>query len=258
MKKFLSILILLLLFFTACTKKEEKTQIDKIIERDILIVGINPNVKPFGFKNKLTDEIEGFDADIAKYIAKDILGSERKIQFIPVTPSTRIEAITSGAVDMVIATMSITPQRQFLIDFTNPYYIAGQTAIVKEDSNIHNFADLKNKTTIVVLGTTSEQNIRRIIPTAKLNGYKNYQEAFEAFKEGQADAISTDNTILSGFLIDNKGYRMLKNKISQEPYAIGIKRNEKDESLKKNLNIIINRLQKDGTIKTLKEKWQIK
>ena len=58
--------------------------------------------------------------------------------------------------------------------------------------------------------------------------------------------------------MDNKGYRILKNKISQEPYAIGIKRNEEDESLKKNLNIIITRMQKDGTIRALKKKWQLK
>ncbi len=259
MKKLILALLLFIIFFlTGCSKKETISQVDKIIQRDNLIVGVKTDSKPFGYINKTTGEIEGFDIDIAKYIAKDILGSERKVKFVPVTPATRIEAITSGQVDMVIATMSITPQRQFLIDFTTPYYIAGQTAIVKEDSDIHTFSDLKRKTTIVVLGTTTEQNIRRIIPTARLNGYKNYEEAFKAFKEGQADALSSDNTILSGFLMDNKGYRILKNKISQEPYAIGIKRNEEDESLKKNLNIIITRMQKDGTIRALKKKWQLK
>lgn len=260
MKKILlSFLILTLLIFTGCTKKEKEiSQIEKIVERDILIVGVSTESKPFGFINPKTGKVDGFDIDIAKEVAKDILGSERKIEFVPVSPATRIEAITSGKVDMVIATMTITPQRQYFIDFSDPYYIAGQTALVKEDSDIYNFSDLKKKTTIVVLGTTAESNIRRIIPTAKITGYKSYQEAFNAFKDGHADAISSDNTILSGFLIDNEGYRILKNKISQEPYAIGIKQTENDESLKRNLNITIARLHRDKTIKDLKNKWQVK
>lgn len=258
MKKLISLIILSLLIFTSCGKKEEiENSYDKIIKRDILIVGVKEDSKPFGYISEASGEYEGFDIDIARYIAQDMLGSERKIKFVSVTPNTRIEAVTSGEVDMVIATMSITPQREYLIDFTQPYYIAGQTAMVKEDSDIHTFADLKNKTTIVTLGSTSEKNIRGIIPTARIIGYKNYQDAFNAFEQGVGDAISTDNTILSGFLMDHCCYRILKNKISQEPYAIGIK-SEDNKKLKKNLDVIINRMQKDGTIKSLKEKWQLK
>lgn len=258
MKKLICLIISSLILCCGCVKKEEKTQLDKIIERDKLIVGVSTDSKPFGFINKKTGNIEGFDIDVAKYITKDLLGSERKIELVPITPASRIEAITSGLVDIVVATMTITPQREYFVDFSVPYYIAGQTAIVKKDSNIYHISDLKDKTTIIVLGTTAESNIRRIIPVAKLNGYKSYKEAFEAFQAGKGDAMSTDNTILSGFLMDYKGYRILKNKISQEPYAIGIKQNEDDDSLKKNLDISIIRMQKNGTINNLKKKWQIK
>lgn len=256
-KILLSLLIFSCLFLTACIKKEEKTQLAQIIEKDHIVVGVSENSKPFGYIDETTGDYEGFDIDIAKEIAKDILGSERKIKFIPVTPSSRIEAITSNEVDMVIATMTITPQRQYLIDFSDHYYVAGQTAVVREDSNIHHFADLKKKNTIIVLGTTSEQNIRRINPLARLSGYKDYTEAFQAFKEGHAEAISTDNTLLTGFVMDNKGYRLLRNKISQEPYGVGIRKNEKDSSLKRSINITIKRIHKDGTLKELKNKWSV-
>ena len=257
MKKILCILILCLLIFTSCTKKPEKSAIEKITERGELIVGIKNDSKPFSFKSKSTGTLEGFDIDVARYIAKDILGSERKIKFVDITPNNRIEAITSGQVDMVIATMTVTPQRQYLIDFSIPYYIAGQTAVVKEDSDIHTFSDLKTKTTIVVLGTTAEQNIRRIIPTARIVGYKDYKSAFNALVEGKGDAMSTDDTIISGFLMEHKGYRVLKNKISQEPYAVGIKQYD-DKKLKTTLDIIITRMKKDGTLRSLNQKWHLK
>lgn len=257
-KLILSVLLLTIIILTGCTQeKEVKSQVEQIIDRDYLIVAVKTDSKPFGYIDEKTGQNEGFDIDIAKAIAKDILGSERKIKYVPVTTAEKIEAITSGKVDIVVATFTMTPQRQFLIDFSTPYYIAGQSAIVREKSNIYNFSDLKNKRTIVVLGSTAEQNIRRILPMARLIGFKNYKEAFDAFKEGQADAISTDNTILSGFLMDNKGYRMIKNRITQEPYAVGFKINENDDSLKKSVNITINRIRKDGTLIQLKKKWNV-
>lgn len=259
MKKILLLILFLSVFLiTGCSgKKEMKTQIEEIIDRDYIIAAVKTDSKPFGYIDKETGKNEGFDIDIARQIAKDILGSDRKIKFIPVTTAEKIEMVTSGKADIVVATFTMTPQRQYLVDFSIPYYIAGQSVVVKEDSNIYNFSDLKNKKTIVVLGSTAEQNIRRILPMARLTGFKNYEEAFKAFKEGKADAISTDNTILSGFLMDNKGYRMIKNRITQEPYAVGIKLNENDDSLKKSINITINRIQRDGTLLKMKKKWNV-
>ena len=258
MKKLLSLLILSLIFLTSCSKKEQETTYDKIVKRDLLIVGVKEDSKPFGYISQVTNEHEGFDIDIARYVAQDILGSERKIKFVRVTPDTRIEAITSGEVDMIIATMSVTPQRQYFVDFSTPYYVAGQTVMVKEDSDIHTFSDLKDKTTIVLLGSTSEKNLRGIIPTARIIGYKNYENAFKAYEDGIGDAISTDNTILAGYMLDHHGNRLLKNKISKEAYAIGIKQTDEDDKLRKSLNIIINRMHKDGTLKELKKKWHLK
>ncbi len=261
MKKIFAILILSFLIFTSCIKKETKeSSYDKIINRDILIAGVKTDSKPFGYISNITGEPEGFDVDIAKIIAQDILGSERKIKFVSVDPNTKIEALTSGEVDIVVATMSVTPQRELFVDFSVPYYFAGQTALVPEDSSIYTFADLKDKTTIVVLGTTAEKNIRRIIPTAKIIGYQSYKEAFEAFLNGDGDAISSDNTILAGFLIDHPGYRLLKNKITKEPYAVAFAKPqfEGDDKLKNSINVVINRLHKDGTLNKLKQKWKLK
>lgn len=262
MKKVLSLLLIIFscLILTGCgfNSKKEETAYEKIVNRDLLIVGVKTDSKPFGFISKNTNEIVGYDIDIAKNIAADILGSERKIKLVSVNPNTRIEAITSGQVDIVCATMSVNKQREYLVDFSKPYYATGQTALIKEDSDIYTFTDLKKKRTIVVMGTTSEKNIRRIIPTAHLIGYKNYAEAFEAFLNGYGDAIISDDTILSGFLIDHAGYRLLKNRITKEYYAVAMKKYDEDDSLKKSVDSVIIRLSKDGTLKELKKKWKLR
>lgn len=257
MKKVFCLLILSLILLTGCGKKEEKNALDQIIEKDVLVVGVNLDSKPFGFISKTTGDFEGVDIDVARYIAKDILGSERKIKFVGLDTSSRIEAITSGRVDMAIATMTVTPQRQYLVDFSIPYYVAGQTVLVKQDSDIYSFADLKRKTIIIPLGSTAEKNIRRILPTARMIGYKTNKEAVQAFIDGQGDALSDDDVLLSGIIMDYPDYRMLKTKISHEPYAVGIKKYD-DEKLKKALDVIILRMKKDGTLKQLKEKWHLK
>ncbi len=257
MKKLLCFLLLSLLIFTGCSKKDkELNTFDEIIDRGYVIVGVKTDSFPFGFIDEETGNNDGFDIDVAKYIAKDLLGSDRKIQYVSVTPDTRIEAVTSGKVDMVIATMSITPQREYLIDFSKPYFAAGQTAVVNNDSEIHTFSDLKNKTIIIVLGSNSEKNIRNIIPTARIIGYKNYYDAYNALINGKGDALSTDDTILAGLIAGNDSYRLLKNRISKELYAIGIKQTD-DKKLKNNLDILITRMQNDGTIKELKQKWNL-
>ena len=260
MKKLLSLILLSFIFLTGCSfNKKELSDYEKIIERDILIVGVRDDAKPFGYLNPRTNEYEGFDIDIAKNIALDLLGNKRKIKFVAIDSSNRIEKLMAEEIDIIVATMSNTPQRSFLIDFSKPYHIAGQTALVKKDSDIHTFSDLKKKTTIVVLGSTTESNIRRIIPTIRIVGYRNYQKAFDAFEEGKGDAISADDGILIGLTMGrkNKDYRLLKNRISKELYSVGIRKSENNNKLKNNINMTIIRMTKDGTLRELKEKWNL-
>ena len=258
MKKLLALLLISMVFIsTGCQKKVEKSVVEKIQEKGILTVGVKTDSKPFGFLDENGNHV-GFDIDIAKAISQDILGNERRIKYVSVSPNSRIEDITSGKVDIIVATMTVIPQREYLIQFSKPYYVAGQTALVRDDSDIYTFADLRKKTTIVVLGTTAEQNIRRIIPTAKIVGYKTYEDAFNAFLNEEGDAISTDDTILLGFLQDYPDdYRILKNRISKELYAVGMKQQENDDSLMQSVDGVITRMTKNGSLRELKTKWQL-
>lgn len=242
-------------FFAGCTKKEDKTDtLDKILNRDKLIVGVKYDTKPFGYLNE-KQELVGFDVDLAKNIAKTILGSEDKVEFKQVTPSNRILALNSGEVDMIIATMTITPQREQIIDFSLPYYIAGQAVLVPKDSKITSMTDLNGKKVIIIFGSTAENNLRLVAPDAKIIGFKTYTSGYNALKQGHADAMTSDDTILMGFTSENNSFKILPKRYTKEPYAIGFKKGESSLRLKKQVDFIIKTMRLSGELEKLKNKW---
>lgn len=259
-KKFFFILFISVFLLSGCANNKEDKNIDvyhSIIERDKLIVGVQFEAKPFGYLDK-NNELKGVDIDIAKELARRILGSSDKLELKKVTPANRIQAVTSGEVDIVVATMSITPQRKLIVNFSNPYYIAGQAILVPNDSKIRTINDLRNRPIGVVLGTTGEKNLRYFAPQAILRGYKNYTNAFTALKNKQVDAMSTDDAILLGFIMDDKNFKILPKRLTKEPYGIAMKNTEDAKSLELNINRFLNDMRDDGFMYNLYKKWNIR
>lgn len=244
-----------ILLFTGCTQNNKNNDaLDKILQRGKIIVGVKFDTKPFGYINE-NKQLTGFDIDLAKEISKSIFGEENKVEFKQVTPSNRILALDSGKIDMVIATMSITPQREQIVDFSIPYYMAGQAILVPKFSKITSLSDLNNKKAIVVFGSTAEKNLRLIAPEANIIGFKTYTSAYKALKEGKADAITSDDTILMGFAMNDSSVKLLPQRFTKEPYAIGFKKSETTDRLKKKINFILNEMYSSGELTRLKEKW---
>lgn len=263
MKKFLSIIcvVVLCLFLSACKSekqmkltKKPKNLMEKVLREDRLVIGVKFDARPFGFLDK-NGELKGFDIDLAKKITKNILGDENKVEFVQVTPSNRILTLTSGKVDMVIATMSITPQRAHVVDFSTPYFVAGQALMTPRNSSISGLTDLKDKKIIVVLGSTGEKSIKYFAPNAIVQGFKTNTEAYNALKSGLGDAMTTDDTILAGFLAQDSSMKILPKRYTQEPYAIAFRQDEDSRSLKDNVNHVLEHLRMSGELTRLKNKW---
>ena len=123
--------------------------LETIIKRDKIVVGIKTDTYPFGYIDD-KGHFAGYDASLARLIARGILGSDKKVKFVPVTSSDRVMKLYTGDVDMLIATMSITSKRQEIIDFSNPYHMAGQAVLVKKGSPVKSIRDLSGKTAIIV------------------------------------------------------------------------------------------------------------
>ncbi len=256
MKK-LSFLFLLICFFLAgCTQEQRPSDLlDEIKLKDRINVGIKTDSKPFGFIRN--DEITGFDADIAYEISKRIFNSDFKghVKFVPLTPSERISALNTGKVDIVVATMSINERRKDIIDFSKPYYVAGQAIMVPRYSRISSISQLNDRPTAIVLGTTGEKTLRLLAPNANAVGVPTYKEAFQLLKDNKVVAILADDSLLYGFLTETRGYKILPSRYTEEYYAVGIKKGEDTKNLRKMVNVTIRSLEQSGKLAKIKNRW---
>lgn len=258
MKKIVLALLFLCLICCSCGKKSAiNDDLTTITQRDRLIVGIRNDAPPFGFKDKNGFTV-GYDADLARLIAKGILGDEKKVEFVPVTASNRIMKLNSGEVDCLIATMSITIQRQQFLNFSTPYYMAGQAILVRSSSKATSLRDFTGKKLIIVFGSTSEKNLRSNVPEVTVIGYKTYNDAYNALKNGKADGIVADDTVLLGFSTNDKSVKLLPKRYSKEPYAVVFRKDDASINFTNKVNYIVENLQSTGRLNRLQEKWKIK
>ena len=225
-----------------------------ILNRGYVIAGVKTDTKPFGYINE-NGEIVGLDIDLAKIIAESIFRDSSKVKLVSVTPSNRLIKLTTGEVDFVVATLTVTPSRMDLVDFTHSYFIAGQTVMVPTKSKVTTLTDLANQNIGVIFGTTAEKNLRILLPTAKVFGYKNYQDAYEALKEGTIQAITADDTILRNYTLNDKTVKILNKRYSKEPYAIAVRKGKENKALLEKINFTLKSIITINKINRLYSKW---
>ncbi|WP_419880699.1 transporter substrate-binding domain-containing protein [Peribacillus sp. B-H-3] len=231
-----------------------KDVLAQIKDRGKIIVGVKNDTRLFGLKNPSTGKVEGFDIDIAKALAKEILGDENKVQFKEVTSKTRMPLLQNGDIDAIIATMTITDERKKEVDFTDVYFDAGQSLLVKKGSKITGIQDLKKGTKVLaVKGSTSAINIREKAPDTTVLEFENYSEAFAALKSKQGDALTTDDAILYGMVDEDPSYELVGGTFTKEPYGIAVKKGNK--KLVDELNKALKKLKDSGKYQEIHDKW---
>ncbi|MFC5588628.1 transporter substrate-binding domain-containing protein [Sporosarcina soli] len=273
-KKFLLLMVVALmsiLLLAACNSGEDNTSgsdgeaegesenvnanvLEEIKNRDKIIFGVKNDTKLFGLKNPSTGEVEGFDIDIAKQLAKEILGDETKVEFKEVTSKTRIPLLNKGEIDAIIATMTVTEERSKEVDFTDIYFEAGQSLLVKKGSPVQSIDDLTKDTTVLaVKGSTSTDNIRAAAPDAPVLEFENYAEAFTALQAGKGEALTTDDSILAGMASEDDSFELVGEKFTEEPYGIAVKKGEKE--FLDELNAALESLRESGEFDKIYDSW---
>jgi putative glutamine transport system substrate-binding protein len=219
--------------------------LDGIKARGTLKIGVKYDSPPFGVLDPVTNTVKGFDIDIAHALAKAILGDPNKIQFVQVTSANRIPLVQNGDIDMFIATATITPARLQQIDFSNVYYVAGESLLVKKSSPIKSYKDLGGHSVCTTAGSTEDTTIRKIAPAATVQTFDSYADCFQALKNGRIDAMTTDNTILVGYMAqDPADLQLVGGLLSFEPYGIGMAKG--NATLEKAVNGALAGLFKNG------------
>jgi glutamate transport system substrate-binding protein len=222
----------------------------KLQDRGEITIGVKYDVPPFGFKNPQSGEIEGFDVDMGKIIA-DELGVEPK--FVEAISDNRIPFLQQGEVDLILSTMTINQERDMEIEFSEPYYIARGRILVPGDSDIKGIEDLAGKRVCTALGSTYEETLREEAPDADLRLVDTYSECLELLQNGAIDAISTDDVILTGMIIQDDTLKMVGDELTTEPYGAGIK--EGDKEFQKFVSDTLEAAQADGRWDETYQKW---
>ncbi|MHC5267803.1 transporter substrate-binding domain-containing protein [Enterococcus sp. LJL98] len=248
--------VIFLFAFAACGKRSlaEQDILTRISETPRIFWGVKNDTRLFGLMNIETREVEGFDIDIAKALTNELLGPEGEAVFVEVTSKTRIPLIKNGNIDTIIATMTISEERLKQVDFSDVYFDAGQSLLVKKGSPITGVESLDEQTTVLaVKGSTSAINIRQHAPKAKILELENYAEAFTALQSGQGDAMTTDSAILLGMATENPEYTLAGDIFTDEPYGIAI--NKGQEPFLKAVNEALATIKSNGTYQEIYEKW---
>jgi polar amino acid transport system substrate-binding protein len=212
-----------LTLFIALTVASRCTQISaaelaEIQRRGKIIVAVKDNTPPLGYLNE-QGKLTGLEIDLARRLAKDILGDENAVVLQPVTNQNRLKLVLNNQVDLAIARVSDTALRRRIVDLSSYYYLDG-TGIITQDVTVAN-ADRLSKSKIAVLyGSATIAIMRDRLPNAQLIGVNSYQEALNLLESKQVLAFAGDITVLTGWIQEYPQYKLLPEKLSGEPLCI--------------------------------------
>jgi polar amino acid transport system substrate-binding protein len=226
----------------------------KIKKRGRLVAGVSADSYLLGARNPLDGQIEGFDIDFVKAMAKAILGDENRYQLVVITAAQRIPALQSGQVDLVARNMTMTCDRWEQIAFSSEYYRAGQKIMVRLGSKATSLADLAGRRVCAPNGTSSMDNLVRLQPKAVAVGSDSHTGCLVLFQQGQVDAITGDDTVLAGLAAQDP-YAVVPDQkaFTAEPYGLGM--NAKNVDLVRFVNARLAQMRADGEWKTIYDRW---
>lgn len=220
--------------------------------KGVLVVGCKDSLPPFGYIDESTRRIVGYDIDFANAIARKM---GVRVELKPVTSASRMPQLQEGNIDMIAATMTKDPERAKVIDFSYAYFLTGQKFITKKGS-VRSLKDLAGKRIGTAKGSTSEQNVKKAIPSATILSFDDYPQALLALEQGKVAAVTTDEAILAGILAKapNKSKFEIPNlQISNEPYGLGMRKG--DTKFVNFVNKTLLEMEKSGEAAKIFEKW---
>jgi polar amino acid transport system substrate-binding protein len=221
-----------------------------IVDRGSVIVSTDANYPPQSVMNKDTNELEGFDIDVAKAMGEQ-LGLE--VEFKTVQWETVIPGLQTGKWDVSIGSMTITEEREKTVDFTEPYYYtSGQVFVKKGGPQITSVADLDGKT-VGVGAATTYYDFLKSESKADVKTYPTDADAFPDLRNGNLDFVMTAGPTGQQAILDGQPFDFSGAPLYYEDLAFAINQGEGDWL--QLLNDAVLKMHEDGTLSELSKKW---
>ncbi|MFT3952888.1 MAG: ABC transporter substrate-binding protein [Piscinibacter sp.] len=228
-------------------------QLADIRARGKLVCGTLGTAEPFSFQHPQTRQIVGYDVDICQKIAES-LGVTLELK--PIAVEARIPELVQGRVDILAANLGYTPERAQQIDFSFSYFVSQQKIMVTRESGITTLEQLAGRKVTALKGSSSEQGVRRLIPTAETVTFQDTSAAFLALVQDKVDAFCASELILVKLRQQAERTNpmvVIERSLFVEPWGLGLRRGE--TAFRDHVNGVLTQLQASGEIDRTFNKW---
>ncbi len=265
MKRFTSVVAALIagIAFTGASVAQDGGTLKKIRDTGVVKIGNRDASIPFSYLDDKQQPV-GYGVDICLKVVDAIKANLKmpnlKVEFVPVTSQTRIPVLTGGNIDLECGSTTNSIERQKQVAFAPTYFVTGTKIIVKKDSGIKSYDDLKGKTVVFTQGTTNERAMKAYNDEKKLSinfiPAKDHAESFLSVETGRAVAFPMDDIILYGLKANARNpddFLVIGEFLSDDPYGIMMRRD--DAEFKKLVDGVVAGLYKSGEINKIYTKW---
>ena len=232
-----------------------KPNVERIRQRGRIIVGIDQSLYLLSYRDTDSGKLRGLEVDLARAIAHDIFEDDQdlRVDFRFVDSAARTEALNSGEVDIIIRTMSITPERAEVIEFSTPYLTSSVRVLVPKDRDVNSLEDLAGRTACIVDGTNLLRIAKTYVPDSNILRTRSWSDCLMAVQQFRAEAIVADDAILAGLAAQDPHTTILDGAFATQYYGVGVAKGQDD--LVRQVNATLERMRNDGSWYTLYNTW---
>ncbi|KQS82471.1 cysteine ABC transporter substrate-binding protein [Methylobacterium sp. Leaf361] len=247
----LAALTVLVTSLVAVAGAAQADQLADIKARGKLICGTLGTVEPFSFQHPQSRQIVGYDVDICQKVA-DAIGVPLELKTIAV--EARIPELTQGRVDILAANLGYTAERGKQIQFSDTYFVSQQKLMTTKESGLTAIDQLAGKKITALKGSSSEQGVRRLIPTAETVTFQDTSSAFLALAQDKVDALCASELILVKLQHQSKVPMFIIPKaLFVEPWGLGMRKDEL--AFTAAVNATLTKLAESGQLDAIYAKW---
>jgi glutamate/aspartate transport system substrate-binding protein len=245
---------------SGASAQELEGRLKQIYESKIIRLAYRLDANPFSFVSP-QGQPDGYTIDLCKHIAGSLerqISTKLAIEWVPVDSQNRFDSIAAGVADIECGSSSVSFARMTKVDFSSFIFMENTGLMVRVNSGIDNFADLKGKKIAVIIGTTNEAAVTKEIQRRQLQTtvvrVKDRREGVTALSSGAVDCFASDKLLLIGAPnADGAAYKMLPENLSTEPYALALPRG--DWRFRAAVNKALSQLYSSAEILDIYRKW---